>query len=248
MGVEQSMKHLILCFIAGLLLTACAAKDKPPKTAEFYFQQGEEYLEEGLYDNAIASWEKVRESYYSPELTMLAEMKIAETYYAAERYPEAASAYEDYIRQYPGDPRRASATYWLAMSYYHQILDYDRDQTNTKNALNAFNDLLRLYPDEKDESEIRPLIQRCKNQLAAHEVYVGRFYLRTKHYQSAINRLEEIPQQYPGYSHLDEVYFYLISAHVKLEDHQKAQGLFQRLQSTFPNSPFIEKAEKKLRK
>lgn len=243
------MKHLFIFLLAGLLLTSCSAgKPAPPKDAEYYFQEGEAFLEKGLYDDAIGSWEKVRDSFYSPELTMLAELKMAETYYKAERYPEAASAYNDFTKQYPGDDRNASATYWLGMSYYNQILAIDRDQTNTVNALTVFNTLLKSYPGERDENEIRPLIQHCRDLLAAHEVYIGRFYLRTKNYQSAIKRLEEALQQYPDYSKLDETYFYLISAYLKLENREKAEANFKQLLAAFPNSSYIAKAMKKLDK
>ena len=243
------MKQVFFFLLAGLLLTACSAgQPAPPKNAEYYFQEGETFLEKGLYDDAIKSWEKVRDSFYSPELTMLAELKMAETYYTAERYPEAASAYSDFLKQYPGEQRNGAATYWLGMSYYRQILAIDRDQTNTRNALNVFQDLLRSFPDEREESEIRPLIQQCRNQLAAHEVYVGRFYLRTKHYQSAIKRLTEVIQQYPDYPQLEEAYFYLLSAYLKLENRERAEAVFQQLSAAFPDSPYIVKAQKKLNK
>lgn len=243
------MKHLFFYFIAGLLLTGCGAgQGAAPGSPEFHFQEGEEYLEKGLYNDAIESWEKVRDSFYSPELTMLAELKIAETYYLDERYPEAASAYNDFLRQYPGDERRASVTYWLGMSYFKQMLSIDRDQTSTENALAAFNDLLRLYPEERDENEIRPMIQKCKNQLAAHEVYVGRFYLRTKFYQSTIKRLERAIREFPDYSHLDEAYFYLLSAYLEQEKRAEAEDLLQKLSESYPGSPYIEKARKKIEK
>jgi outer membrane protein assembly factor BamD len=248
-GAKQPMKRFFLYFVIGLLLAACSAgQPDPPKTAEFYFQEGESFLEKGLYNEAITSWEKVRDSFYSPELTMLAELKMAETYYLAERYAEAASAYNDFLKQYPGDERKSTTTYWLGMSYYKQKLAIDRDQTNTKNALTVFSDLLRLYPGERDETEIRSLIQQCKGQLAAHEIYVGRFYLKTKKYEASIKRLEEALRLYPSSPQIDEAYFYLLSAYLKLENRAKAEELLQQLSATMPNSPYVAKTEKKLKK
>ena len=243
------MKQLCLFLLAGFLLSACSAgQPAPAKTAEDYFQEGEAFLAKGLYDEAISSWEKVRDSFYSPELTMLAELKMAETYYRAERYPEAAGAYNDFLRQYPGEEKRASATYWLGMSYYRQMLAIDRDQTSTRNALAAFNDLLASFPGAYDENEIRPLIQDCRNQLAAHEVYVGRFYLRSGHYPSSIKRLEAALQNYPDYPRRDEAFFHLLSAYLKLENREQAERIFRQLQATFPDSAYSAKAQKKLAK
>ena len=242
------MKYLTLFLLAGLLTACSPTQDATPDSPEIYFQEAEAYQEKGLYNEAIESWEKVRDSFYSPELTMLAELKLAETYYLDERYPEAASAYRDFISQYPGDPRRASATYWLGMSYFQQMLSVDRDQTSTRNALSAFNELLRLYPGENDEQEIRSLIQQCQNRLAAHELYVGRFYLRSKQYPSAVKRLEDVLQQYPDYAHNDESYYNLVVAYLRMDDRSKAEAIFQDFSDAYPASPYLLKAQKKLEK
>ncbi|PLX83696.1 MAG: hypothetical protein C0618_12290 [Desulfuromonas sp.] len=243
------MKSIIASFFIALLLTACnGGQPEELKSPEFYFQEGESYLERGLYDNAIESWEKVRDSFYSPELTMKTELKMAETYYLAERYPEAASAYRDFIQQYPGDNRNGSATYWLAMSYYQQILTKDRDQTSTRNALNVFRRLLAEYPGERDIAEINELMAYCRNRLAAHEVYIGTFYLRTKHYQPAVDRLEAALAQYPDYPRHDRTYEALVSAYLNLNRREQAEDAFARLTNAYPDSDALKKASRKLAK
>ncbi|HKJ29303.1 MAG TPA: outer membrane protein assembly factor BamD, partial [Desulfuromonadales bacterium] len=88
-----------LLLLALFLIPACSSKVVPvEKNAAFYFQEGEEFYEKGLYKDAIASWEKVRDSYYSPELNTLAELKIAEAHFLGEEYIEAAVAYEAFLQ------------------------------------------------------------------------------------------------------------------------------------------------------
>lgn len=243
------MKKILTLLVAGLLLTACGAGQKAPTDSpEAHFQEGEALMEKGLYNEALKSWEKVRDSYFSPDLTMLAELKIAEAYYQSERYPEAANAYNDFLKQYPGTDKSGAAMYRLGMSYYQQILDVDRDQTATKNALSVFRDLLVKHPDEKDREEVQSMIRKCLDQLGAHEVYIGRFYLRSKSYPSAVKRLKDALEQYPDYPRHDETYFYLLSAYLKLEKRAEAEAIFDHLKSNFPSSPLIDKAQKKLEK
>ena len=103
-------KPLIAVFILSLfLLPACSPQTvvPPAKNAGVYFQEGEEFYEKGLYQDAIASWEKVRDSYYSPELNTLAELKIAEAHFLGEEYIEAAVAYEAFLKNHPDHPRVA---------------------------------------------------------------------------------------------------------------------------------------------
>ena len=220
----------------------------PKISAEQYFQEGERYYESQLYNDAIASWEKVRDSYYSPELNMLAELKIAETYYQSERYEEAATAYADFLRQHPNADRISQVLYRLGMSYFQQILSADRDQTHTENALRVFQDFNQRYPEDIKVEEVGYLIQRCLNRLAEHEVYVGRFYLRTERYQAAITRLERGLAKYPNYYYRDEAYYYLGKAYLEIADNKLAKQVFNKLFEEFPGSEYLDDAQKLLAK
>ncbi len=236
-------KYLLPTLIC-LLLAACGGTKTPPQnSAEKYFQEGERYFESNLYEDAIKSWEKVRDTFYSPELSMLAELKIAETYYVSKRYEEAASAFTDYLKQHPNDSRAATILYRLGLSYYQQILSADRDQTNTENALKTFQELLQRFPEDQNAREAGNLIQRCKTRLAEHEVYVGRYYLKKKHYQTAIKRLEGVLQSFPDYFYRDEAYFYLGKAYLKTDQPGKAKQIFMQLSDQFPGSHFIEESQ-----
>ncbi len=239
------MTHRFLpLLLVILLLAACSGKETIPRhSAEQYFQEGERFFEAKLYEDAIASWEKVRDTYYSPELNMLAELKIAEAYFYAERYEEAALAYADFLKQHPNDDRTPDIMYRLGISYYRQILSADRDQTSTENAKRVFEDLIQRFPDDKNAEEVGYLIQRCRNRLAEHEVYVGRFYLRTDKYSSAINRLETMLTSYPNYYYRDEAYYYLGRAYLKTGEKDKAKTAFNKLFEEFPGSDYIIEAQ-----
>ncbi|WP_432823086.1 outer membrane protein assembly factor BamD [Trichloromonas sp.] len=243
------MKNLFAAFVVLLLATACASTVvPPPKTADHYLQEGETFFEQGLYDDAIANWEKVRDSYYSPELNTLAEMKIAEAYFLSERYIEAATAYEDFLKQHPNHPRTAELLNQLGLSYYNQILTPDRDQTATKNALVTFNDLLKRFPDYPRQYELKEKIAQCQDRLAEHEMIVGNFYLRTEKYQAAVNRISPIFNRYPDYSKKDEAYYYLGHAYLMLENRQQAANAFNILYREYPSSKYVLAAQKLVEK
>ncbi|SHJ79134.1 Beta-barrel assembly machine subunit BamD [Malonomonas rubra DSM 5091] len=238
------MSHKYLFLIAfTLFIAACSSpKNADDNTAEKYFQKGEEAYESGLYEDAIGHWEKVRDTYYSPALNMLAELKIAESYYQAERYEEAATAYEDFLKQHPNDNRLDDVLYRLGLSHYQQILSADRDQTSTRNAMRSFEELLRRYPEYPQAEEAEMLIQRCRNRLAEHEVYVGNFYLKRKSYQAAIKRFESTLQEYPNYYYQDEILFYLGKAYLKANQKEKSEQIFNQLAEQFPGSEYQLKA------
>lgn len=240
------MPYLFMLFLTfTVALSGCAGtKAQEPRNADYYLLQGEKLLEEGNYDEAITNWEKVRDAYYSPELNLIAEMNIAEAYFLGEKYPEAAAAYEDYLKQHPSDSRVPDALYRLGLSYYNQILSPDRDQTATRSALVTFRDLRKRFPKDSRDAEVKVYIERCLDRLAAHEIAVARFYLRTKHYQAAIDRLEGLFQTYPNYSDRDEAYFYLGNAYLESGQKDKAAAVFNSLFNEYGSSPYIAKAQK----
>ncbi|MDT8442226.1 MAG: outer membrane protein assembly factor BamD [Desulfuromonadales bacterium] len=240
-------KLLSLLLTASLvLLAACASQTvvPPPKQASVYFQEGEEFFERGLYQDAIVSWEKVRDSYYSPELNALAELKIAEAYDLAEQYIEASVAYEQFLQNHPDSPRVAEVLHKLGLAYFKQMRAIDQDQTATLYALNAFRTLKQRYPEYRLREEVDTYLNRCINQLANHELYVGRFYLKNKNYQAAIRRFEGIFVRYPNYLDRDRTYYYLGQAYLKNGQRDQASEAFNTLFREFPVSEYIISAQK----
>lgn len=235
---------LVLLLLAGCVETVTP----PPRTADYYLQEGDAFLADERYEDAIASWQKVRDNFYSPESNAFAEYKIAEAHFLAEQYPEAAVAYEAYLKQRPDDPRSAEVLYRLGLSYYRQILSPDRDQTATHNTVSTFETLLKRFPADAHKDEILEIQAFCRQQFAAHELYVGRFYLRTDKFDAAIGRLAPIPATYPEFVGMDEVYFHLGKAYLKRGDKTSAAETFNRLFKEFPASRNVLKAQKLLEK
>lgn len=246
------MHRLLLTagIIVLLLTAACAPKTvvPPAKQASVYFQEGETFFEQGLYQDAIASWEKVRDSYYSPELNILAELKIAEAHFLAEEYLEAAAGYEAFLKNHPDHPRVADVLYQLGLCNLNQMRDKDQDQTVTRQALTAFQTLLQRFPQERRREEVEAYVDRCLNQLAAHEVVVAHYYLKVGHYQAAISRLEGMFRVYPNYYDRDEAFYYLGQAYLLSGERVKSSEAFNRLFNQFPHSEYILSAQKFIEK
>ncbi|MDH3999166.1 MAG: outer membrane protein assembly factor BamD [Desulfuromonadales bacterium] len=239
-------KHLGLILSLTFLVAACAPTQVVPKAkqAGVYFQEGENFYEEGLYQDAIASWEKVRDSYFSPELNILAELKIAEAHYMAEQYIEAAVAYEEFLKNHPEHARVADVLYQLGLSYVNQMLDADQDQSATIYALNAFRTLDVRFPKDRRNEKTKIYIDRCLNQLASNELYVGEYYLKMGHYAASISRIQGLMRKYPNFYNRDRAYYYLGQAYLLNGEKAKAIDTFNTLFNEVPGSEFILSAQK----
>lgn len=246
------MHKSLTCFflLSLVLLAACSPKTVVPSTknAGVYFQEGEDFFEKGLYRDAITSWEKVRDSYFSPELNTLAELKIAEAHFLGEEYIEAAVAYEAFLTNHPNHPRIPEVLYQLGLSYTYQILSYDQDQTATTYALNAFKTLQERFPQDPRQEEVQIYIDRCLNQLAASELNIGVFYLRTKSYSAAVKRFEGLLKKYPNYYERDKAYYYLGQAYLLSGEKEKAVVAFNTLFKDYIGSEYILDAQRFIEK
>lgn len=243
------MKPTLWLSLAFLLVTACAPTPPKEKTAADYFQEAEVLFESRRYPEAIESYEKVREIFYSPEMNMLAELKIAEAHFLSKQYLEAAVAYEEFLKQHPSYPQMDQVLYQLGMSYYKQKLSIDRDQTAARNALATFNTLLEAYPDFPEASDIKVLRLECLDDLVAHEIYVGEFYLKTDKYDAAIRRLQGVSELYPDhYYQRDRASFLLGKALLEADRIDEAREVWESLIRRFPQSSHAEKALKELKK
>lgn len=229
-----------------LALPACAPPTvvPPAKQASVYFEEGESFYEQGLYQDAIASWERVRDSYYSPELNILAELKIAEAHFLAGQYIEAAAAYEAFLKSHPEHAKVPDVLFQIGLSYTNQMGSKDQDQGTTRSALNAFETLKQRFPKDRRIEEAQIYIDRCLNQLAANEVVVAEYYLNAKQYKAAINRLEGVFKKYPNYYDRAEAYYLLGQAYLLAGEKVKASEAFNTLYDQFPQSQHILGAQK----
>jgi outer membrane protein assembly factor BamD len=244
MNTMRLMLPAILCL---LFMTACSSSIvPPPRSAEILMGEGETFFAEKRYDDAIAAWEKVRERYVSPEMNALAEFKIAEAHFLAERYIEAAVAYEAYLKAHPGDPNSANVLYNLGVSYHQEMLAPERDQTTTRNALSAFQTFLTRYPIDSRRPAIEKFIAAEEDALAGHELHIGSYYQKKGISTAAIARLEPLVTAYPNFSRRDEFYFILGSAYLHNNQRELAAEYFNRLYKEYPQSPYTVKAQKLL--
>ncbi|HBG04395.1 MAG: outer membrane protein assembly factor BamD [Geobacteraceae bacterium GWC2_58_44] len=226
------------------LLGACASTPAPVQSAESYFKEGEAAYASRNYEEAIALWKKVKESYSSRELTTRAELKIADAHFENKAYIEAAAAYEDFRKLHPAHEQAAYALYRLGLSHYFQISGIDTDQTPVKNAVVTLEGFLGLHPDSAHAEEVRQKLADCRVKQLEYENYVGNFYLRTGKYPSAIKRLSEALERFPGTPKLDQTLFYLAKAYLKSGETVQGREILKRLATEFPDSPLNAEAAK----
>ena len=239
------MKKIIIAIllVTVTLLQSCATPqlNKPP---EVMFREGEQSFQEGNYEDAVAEWKRVKESYHSPELSARAEIGIADAYFLNKDFIESAAAYEDFRKLHPSHERAGYALYRQGMSNYNQITRIDTDQMPVKNAQTIFESYIKFYSGGEHTAEVLNKLRDCRDKQLQYEIYVGRFYLKLSKYPAAIARFEEALKNSVDSQRRDELLYYLGRA--CLESGQKARGreVYGQLFKEFPQSLFVGEANK----
>lgn len=233
--------------LTASLLAACAnvPLDTSPATA---YKDGEDFYASHRYEDAIAQWKKVKEAYVSTELSIGAEIRIADAYFESERYIEATSAYDEFRKLHPSHEKSGYALYRMGLASYNQITGIDTDQTPEKNAVIYFEEFLRKYPQSEYLVEVRDKLEVTVMKQLQHEQYVARFYYRTEKYAATIKRLEEALSSFPRNQLHDETWFLLGAAYLRSGNPDKAKEAFSKLFAGFPESRFISDASSLMEK
>ncbi len=178
-------------------------KPEREKNAQELAANGMAYLHRGTYHKAEEAFQRIRDRYPFSQYGLLAALKLADIHYYRGEYEEAITAYQEFEKLHPTNEALPYVVYQLGMCYFSQILSIDRDQTATMNAFSEFQRLLNTYPDSPYVLEAKARMKQCRERLAEHELYVARFYFRTKKYQPALQRLRQLINDYPETSAKD---------------------------------------------
>jgi outer membrane protein assembly factor BamD len=81
---------------------------------------------------------------------------------------------------------------------------------------------------------------------AAHNLDVGRQYVKRKAWAGAKGRFEEIVASYEDFTKIDEVYYLLGVCYYEMDDVDLARETFQKLVDERPESPYAKKAKEEL--
>ena len=185
----------LLCMF---IVSACAwFQPKEEKPAHELARDGMEAYQNGKYDKAIEHFERLKDWYPFSKFAILAELKVADAYFRLKQYEDAIFAYENFERLHPRNEAVPYVIYQIGMCYFEQIDTVDRDQTSNKKALEAFDRLIKQFPEDPYALTAAEHMKKSLKILAGHEFYIGLYYFKSKHYKAALHRFKAVLSLYP---------------------------------------------------
>lgn len=254
---NNTMKKLSLALTISLLCLmisfGCGKKttEISPDVAssdEALFKLGENFIKKDP-EKARLYLRQVIDSFPKSFYAQQAKLAIADSYYRKRDEGSmilAASEYREFISLFPYSPSAPFAQHQIGMTFYKKILKPGRDQTKTEQALAEFKKVVTNYPLSEEAKSAQEKILDCEDRLAEHILQIGVHYYRVKAYNAATSRLTEILTNFPNFSKMDMVYYYLGDSYYKATLVEQSIPYFTKLITDFPQSKLAKKAKARL--
>ena len=244
---------LSLCFICLIVCAQCKKKraELAPDVAssdEALFKLGEQELKKDE-EKARLYLRQVIDSFPKSFFAQRSKLLIADSYFKKGDEGNlilASSEYREFIQLYPYSPSAPYCQYQIAMTSYKKVLSPGRDQVKTELALAEFKKVITSYPLSDQAKDAQARIQDCEERLAEHNFGIGKHYNKVRAFKAATARLTEILTNYPNYSKMDQVYYYLADSFYRSNKPAEAVPFFTKMLSDYPQSKLAIRAQKSL--
>ncbi len=223
------------------VLTACGtdkAKDLPQvdRPAEQIYNEALAAAKAREFSRARALFEEVERQHPYSDLATESQIKSAEISYKALKYDDTILALDRFIELHPSHPKIAYAHYLKAMCYYEQLSDITRDQDMTRMAMDAFDVVVKRFPESEYAREASLKMDLTRDHLAGKEMDIGRYYQKKRELNAALNRFKTVIDKYQTTSHVPEALHRLVETYMMLGLKDEATRVAVVLGYNYPGS------------
>ncbi|MBU0669982.1 MAG: outer membrane protein assembly factor BamD [Alphaproteobacteria bacterium] len=217
--------------------TAYVARD-----VESLYSVAKQRLDRGQPTLAAALFDEVeRQHPYSP-WARRAQLMSAFSYYAAADYNKAIQSAQRFLTIHPGNKDAPYAYYLIALSYYEQISDVQRDQKITEQARTALTEINRRFPQSEYAADARLKLDLVEDHLAGKEMEIGRYYQVRGQWLAATIRFRNVIDTYQTTTHTPEALMRLVESYLALGVKEEARKAAAVLGANYPGTEWYERA------
>ena len=246
-------KFFFIFLIPVFLLFACSKNDgKIVSKAE----PTQDEIAVAIYAEAVEALKK-GDAFYAgikfketeslmPQSEWAAKASLMASYadYSRNAYSDSVFGLERHIRSYPADENIPYAHYLIAICYYEQILDEKKDLQPLLKAKKKFEFIISTYPETDYATDAQFKMDLIIDQLAAKEMSVARFYMKTEKWIPALNRLKFVVNEYDRTVFVEEALHRLVEVYYRLGLEVEAKQAAAILGYNYQSSEWYERTYK----
>jgi outer membrane protein assembly factor BamD len=248
--IESRFLSLCVAILVAFTYLSCSAHQSefnPATTSDSkLYQTGVEALKDGDRITARQAFKVVFDNFPKSEYRILAKIGYADSFYyegSDANYLIAIQEYQDFITLFPFSPKAEYAQFQIGMCFYNMTEKPDRDQTNTRRALEEFKKVIDNHPKGSYYKNAYDKMLSCYSRLAEHDFLVGRFYQRTGRHQAAVERFKDVLKVYPENVYQPKYFFGLAQSLEELSQNSEACVYYTKLLEKWPTSDYTSDAQ-----
>ncbi len=247
------MFKVYLIFLLSVFLLFSCSKQEDIKIA---LDPTDEESMIAIYKEAVESLKK-GDAFYAAKKFKEAETLLPQSEWAAKSslmhgyshymrnaYSSSVFSLERHINNYPADKNIPYAHYLIAICYFEQILDEKKDLKPLLKAKEKFEFILTTYPETDYAIDSRFKIDLIIDQLAAKEMSIARYYMKTKKWIPAINRLKVVVEKYDRTVFIEEALHRLVEVYYRIGLVEEAKKSAKILGYNYESSEWYERSYK----
>lgn len=204
------MKRLTLSSLLAIsILAGCASNEEivPDALPSEFYQKAQVSMEEGNWITAIKQLELLDSRYPFGAYSEQVQLDLIYAYYKNNDIALSEATIERFMRMNPSHPQMDWILYMRGLnnmmqdtSYFHDLMNLERNDRDPEPARKAFIDFRRLlnrYPKSEYAADAQKRMIALKNRLADYELATADFYARREAWVAVINRCQQIQHFFP---------------------------------------------------
>ncbi len=251
MFLSKMTKIILILFLQVFLLLGCAKKnnqeivDEPSdEVAIQIYAEAIESLKAGDAYYAAKKFKEVESLMSQGEWAAKASLMAAYAEYSRNSFASSIFGLERHIKNYPADKNLPYAHYLIAICYFEQILDEKKDLDPLLNSKKKFEFILMNYPNTDYAIDSQFKLDLIIDQLAAKEMSIARYYMKTEKWIAALNRLKLVVDKYDKTVFVEEALHRLVEVNYKLGLEEEARQAAAILGYNYQSSEWYERSYK----
>lgn len=174
------MKNYITAVVlSALLFTSCANEfNKVYKTNDYSYkyEYAKECYAQGKYTRASTLLQGLVTLQKGTDNAQESLYMLGMAEYNSKDYEGAAATFKKYFSSYPKGAYAEEAEFYAGMSLYNSTPEPRLDQSQTVNAIAAFQEYIDLFPDGKERSQAQRRLFELQDKLVQKELYSAQLY------------------------------------------------------------------------
>lgn len=240
-------KILVFFFFVSFILNGCKNKKNDDDTiipAKILYEEALSSLSKGDTKEAAENFGKIFYQHPGDNIAPQSQLMHAYSLFIAGEYEEALDIIDVFIQVYPLHKDIAYAYYLKSMCFYADINSIYLDQEYVESAKESFEEIIRRFPNSVYAEDVKNKLYIVKENLAAKNMEIGRYYAKKSNPIAAINRFHHVLKFYEETNQIEEALYRMAESYSALGIVEEAKKYVILLAEKYPESKWTKYAEK----